>query len=368
VSPELIRKLNNRFRKFLIVRTDRIGDVILTLPLVHVIKKYYPDAHITVLIKEYTSALFRNHPQIDNILYYDVDGEKLSVIDLLKSIRKNHFDIVFHAHPRPRLAFITWIAGIPTRVGTGYRWYSLFFNRKIFEHRKDGNHHELEYNLHLLRAIGLEVDDKGYQPFLPIQSLDRERVNKLLEENGIDKNDKLIILHPGSKGSSRDWSPENFGLLGNHLSHLPGVKIVVSGGSGEQNLVNQVKGMVGTNCIALCDKFSLSEFGAFAERASLFISNSTGPIHVAAAVGTFVVGFYPQIPHLSAMRWGPYTSRKKIFTPQDKPLDCDKCFNKKYEECECMNSIEVKDVFESILLILQDINKNKKIGSDNIDK
>ncbi|MBI5476521.1 MAG: glycosyltransferase family 9 protein [Ignavibacteriales bacterium] len=363
MSEKSTSRFNDRFRKFLIIRTDRIGDLVLTLPLVHFIKTHFPDSQITMLIKEYTSDLVKTHPDIDNILFYDSNGIRKPLLSLLKSISQNNFDVVFHTHPRPVLAFITWLSRIPNRVGTGYRWYSIFFNRKIYEHRKNGTHHEMEYNLHLLRGIGLDVNDKEFRPHLPVHPAVRKNVDKILKENGISENDKIIILHPGSKGSSRDWSADNFGMLGNYLAKISNIKVVISGATGEENLVKHVQSIVGSQCVSLCNKFTLEEYGAFAQRAELFVSNSTGPIHIAAAVGTFVVGFYPQISHLSATRWGPYTTKKIIFTPRNKPPDCDLCFKKKIEKCECMDSIKVEEVLESIISVLHNNYENNYVGT-----
>lgn len=310
-----------------------------------------------MLIREYTSDLVIDNPNIDTILYYDMGGEQISFFNLLRQLRRARFDVVLHTHPRVRLAFLTWLALIPIRVGTGYRLYSLLFNKKYYEHRRKGSYHELEYNLHLLRTIGLSYEDENYQPVLQISESSKKHVKKLLNENGIEEKDRLIILHPGSKGSSRDWNPRNFGILGKFLTGLPNVKVAITGNGEEHELVRSVAEIAGAKSIQICNKVSLRELGALAARASVFVSNSTGPIHIAAAVGTFVVGFYPQIPHLSAARWGPYTSKRLIFTPKDKPLDCKKCFSKKDNLCECMNSIEVTDVFNSIKSILQE---NKK--------
>src|SRR4051812_30226593 len=103
--------------------------------MVKVLRSRFPDAHIAMLIRRYTSELVEDVPEIDQIIYYD-DGKKLiPFFTLAGLLRQQQFDIVFHTYPRFRLAFLTWIGRIPVRVGTGYRWYSLFFNRKVFDHR-----------------------------------------------------------------------------------------------------------------------------------------------------------------------------------------------------------------------------------------
>lgn len=348
-------KLNHAagFKNFLIVRTDRIGDVILTLPLAHILKQRFPDSQITMLIRQYTSELVSDSPDVDQIIYYDQEGGLKPFFSLLREIYLRRFDTVIHTYPRARVAFLAWLALIPVRVGTGFRYYSVFFNRKVYEHRRGGTHHELEYNLRLIEKLGIRVDDADRRPVLPVSRVSVKKVAQMLDDLGLSGNEKLIILHPGSKGSSKDWPPENFGSLGKRLSEIPGVRIAVTGNSDEEGLVGSVCRSIGAKAVEICGKVGLGDLGALAARASIFVSNSTGPIHIAAAVGTFVIGFYPQIPHMSAKRWGPYTDKKVIFSPKDKPLDCKKC-SKERGGCECMDSIRVDEVFECIKNILDE--------------
>src|SRR3972149_8448393 len=143
--------LNQEYRRFLIVRTDRIGDVILTLPMARALKLRRPDAHVAVLIRSYTAELARADRNVDEIIA--LDGGRPSWTGTIARLREAQFDVVFHTHPMARLAFIALLAGIPVRVGTGFRWYSFLFNRRVYEHRKDAARHELEYNLNLLGAV-----------------------------------------------------------------------------------------------------------------------------------------------------------------------------------------------------------------------
>ena len=335
------------YRKILIIRTDRIGDVILTLPMASVLKEHFPDVHITMMIQRYTSDLVQADKHVDEIVYYDNETGQIPFFKMLRIIKSQKYDVVFHTHPRFRIALITWLAGIPERVGTGYRWYSFMFNNKVYEHRKNASYHELEYNLHLLEAIGCSVDYSNIFPTLTLDENDIEKVSLVLKDLGVEKNHKIVILHPGSGRSSRDWSRKNFGILGKRLTELSSVKVLITGGKNEEQLVDDVRTYAGSSAIPIVNRFTLKEYAALVKSAALFISNSTGPIHIAAAVGTMVIGLYPQAANLSAARWGPYTNKKIIFTPIGKDLNCKKCFGFKNSSCECMDSITVDEVFQS---------------------
>ncbi len=346
--------MHHDFRRFLIVRTDRIGDLILTLPMAQVIKRQFPAAKISILLRHYTSEIAQYDRHIDQILYYDNATSQIPFLKLAGALRSEKFDVVFHTHPRFRLALMTRLAGIPVRVGTGYRWYSFLFNRKVYEHRKTAARHELEYNLNLLAAIQCPVDSKGVTPTIEVQTAASERVNALLAQRQIAGNSQLVILHPGSGGSARDWRFEKFGALGKQLNKLNDVTVVVTGGGGEEELVQQVSRLAGPRTATFVDALTLQEYAALARRASLFVANSTGPIHVAAAVGTPVIGFYPQHKPLSAARWGPYTERKVIFTPKNQPDDCKRCLRRPDRYCECMDSITVEEVLNAAHILLRE--------------
>lgn len=349
----------NQKKRILIVRTDRIGDLVLTLPIADIIRTNYPDAQIVMLVREYTSELVSNSNSVDKVILYDRNGNLIPFFKMLGIIKMNKFDIAIIVYPTIRLALLCWLARIQIRVGTGYRLYSILFNKRIYEHRKDAKKHELEYNLNLLTAINCNIP-KVVPPWIkPTHAISR-RVKERLIRLGIDlETDYLVLLHPGSGGSTRTWCIENFSKLGKLISTLPNIKIIITGGKGEEQLARKLENEIGNNAYSIANEFSLLEYTSLASFASLFIGNSTGPLHIAAAVGTAVVGFFPQIKSMNATRWGPYTEKKIIFTPIGKPQDCKKCI-RHINKCECMESIEVEEVFNAILNYL----KNTKYKSN----
>jgi len=339
--------LNQEYRRFLIVRTDRIGDVILTLPMVRALKRCRPDAHVALLIRSYTAELARADRLVDQIITLD-DGAP-SLRRTVRELRKGRFDVVVHTHPMPSLALVTLLAGIPVRVGTGYRWYSFLFNRRVYEHRKDAARHELEYNLNLLRAVGCDHEMAGLVPEIDTSSVPDTTIDRVLADAGVPEGARIVILHPGSGASARDWHWKKFASLAAKLAGDGRFAVLITGGTGEEGLVREVREHCRATTYAVVGTLNLIEYAALARRAALFVANSTGPLHIASAVGTPVIGLYPLLRPLSAARWGPYTDRKMIFSPRGFPEDCRRCAGGPGQACECMESITPEEVYEGAL-------------------
>ena len=137
----------NSPKKILIVRTDRIGDVVLSLPMAELVKKKYPGCEVAYFIREYTSSLIDGNPFVDEVIIAEESEGKIPFLKNLNKIKSKNFDTCVIANPTLRISLMMFFAGINNRIGTGYRWYSLLFNKKVFEHRKYGEKHELEFNI-----------------------------------------------------------------------------------------------------------------------------------------------------------------------------------------------------------------------------
>ena len=327
----------------LIVRTDRIGDVVLTLPLAEIIKKTFPDCKITFLIREYTKSLVKDHPFIDNVLILQEHEGKPTIRNNIKSISRERFDACVVVYPTFTLALVIYLSGIKNIVGTGYRWYSFFFNHKVFQHRKYAEMHELEFNLNLLEIFGIhEKVEKGKVNFyLKIEK--SEKVNELVS-SFVSKEKRLVIIHPGSGGSSVDLPIEKFKELVEMLNERNDVEIAITGNESEKKLCETL--IVSEKTHDFAGVFDLGELIALINKADIFISNSTGPVHIASALGKNTIGFYPNLLQCSSRRWGPYSDKSVVFTPKSQCSDCER------EQCnkrECMNSIDMKEVYTVIL-------------------
>lgn len=340
---------SDSYKNVLIVRTDRIGDVVLTLPMVPVLRSHLSDCRISLLVRPYTSELIAGTEGLDQILHYEERDGRKNFWQMLAEIRSQKFDLVLVSHPRFRIAMLLILAGIPVRVGSGYRWYSFLFNRKVFEHRKTAEKHEAEYNISLLRVLGVEVQRVPHVA-LPVPQEAREKALAELANLGISSASRFVVLHPGSGGSAREWRPERFGDLAKRLSDL-GFPVVISGNRNEASLVYKVVQCSQGTARALAGRLSLKELAALLSLSGGFVSNSTGPLHIAAAVGTPVVAMYPPIRECSPTRWGPLSEKKKVFTADN--TRCPRCKGGPCQGNDCMDQITVDDVCSAVLGFLQ---------------
>ncbi len=340
--------------KILIVRTDRLGDVTLTLPLAGIIKKYFNDVKVYFLVKDYTAGLTSNHPYIDGTLIFrDQKGMKNFKKELRK-LKSYSFDCSIIVHPTFRLALLMYLAGIKLRIGTGYRWYSFLFNRRIYEHRKTAEKHELEYNISLLGALGIDekVSRANVEFSLQVDRKSKQTVLNFLNSRGF--NDKLptVIIHPGSGGSAADLPLAKFRKLIELLAQELKLNVILTGTKNENELCEKL--IVTNKEINTAGEFELRELIALISISDILVANSTGPIHIAAALGKNVIGFYPKARECSPERWGPYTDKAFIFQPE---TDCKDCSCKECKEKNCMETIDIRSVTEAIKEIIYNANK-----------
>jgi lipopolysaccharide heptosyltransferase II len=336
-------------KNLLIVRTDRIGDVVLSLPLAEIIKRHFPACRVTYLLREYTKSLAHKHPFIDEILLLKEENGKVIIRDNYQELKKYDFDSCIIVYPTFQTTLIAFLSGIRHRIGTGYRWYSFLLNHKIFEHRKYAEKHELEYNVNLLKAFGIneKVSVDKIKFHLNVEPQSEKVVDKLLNDNKIERAKPIVIIHPGSGGSAIDLPTSSFKELVRMLSLESKLSIIITGLSSEKKLCDEL--IINDNIKNFAGKLSLSEMIALINKSTIFISNSTGPIHIAAALEKLTIGFYPKILACSAKRWGPYSNKGKIFVPK---IDCKDCTREQCERLNCMSSIKMDEVFSEVQKLL----------------
>jgi len=343
--------LTHPIKKILVLRPDRLGDVILTLPVVRNLREIYPESRITYLCTDYTSQILESYSLIDKLIIYDRDqthkGFK-KILSLSKELSTYSFDLAIHLLPRYPLALATYLAQIKYTIGTGFRWYSFLFTHRQYDHRKYNQYHEAEYNLRLLSKIGI---DSTYHPdvyaHFTFSSGLQEKVQNIISDRFRGKS--YIVLHPGSGGSSIDWPLTHFIQLIQRLNDWDQFVVGVTGVESEREVLSPLY-EANVNFIDLVGTFDLNELAIFLKNAALLLSNSTGPLHLAVAMGTRVLGLYPNSPGLGPGRWGPIGQDESSYLtpeidesrPLRDPLNND------------MEKITPQHVFERIIKILSE--------------
>lgn len=340
----------NSPKNILIVRTDRIGDVVLSLPIASALKKHFPGCKVSFLLRSYTRALAECNPFVDEVIVLDENEGKPSIPGNV-AILKNRFDACIVAYPTYPIALIMFLSNIPVRIGTGYRWYSFLFNKKIYEHRKYAEHHELEYNIRLLQQLGIneDVNEKNVEYGIGVSDESKIKIAEEFKSLGIDKKKPVIIVHPGSGGSAVDLPVNKMKELVARLCKMP-ANVIITGSNSEKELCKEMT--VNNTAVNTAGKFGLKDLTAVINECSILIANSTGPIHIAAAMDKYVVGFYPKITACSPERWGPYTEKKVVFQPE---IECGNCSAGQCKKLDCMSSVNIDKVTASVKNILDEI-------------
>lgn len=289
-----------------VVRTDRLGDMVLTLPLCKAIKEEYPGCRLSLIARSYVAPLLENCPVIDTVLYIDkIDG------GIGRIFKTNNFDAAFFPRPRFDEAYSAFIGRVPIRVGSAYRLYSFLFNKRIKDHRKHGNYHEAEYNVRMLSAlINKKIDARLVKPVVNTDAL--IKINNMLADNDLSAG-KFIILHPGSGGSTRMWPPEAFSALAELFLSRTNYRIVVTGIAAEMEICSNVSS-AHESIVNFCGRLELGSMIALISQAGLLVANGTGVLHVAAALETPTVGLFPDIPGIGPSRWRPFSSNSAAIT------------------------------------------------------
>lgn len=333
--------------KFLVVRTDRIGDVLLSTPVLEAIKRKYPKSWVSMIVSPYTKDLLINNPWVDEIITYDQSGAN-GFFQLVKLLRKKEFDYAILLHPTLRLALILFLSGIKVRIGTGYRAYQFLFNCKIYEHRKTIEKHELEYNLSMLAPLGITA--KGVVPKIFLSEEEETISNKIFYERKIKKDDLKIVIHTGSGNSSLNYPLGKFALLADKLIEGFSAKIILTGNDKEAKLSEMMSKQMRNKPIDLTGKTNLRELASVLKSSDLLISNSTGPMHMAVALGTPVVALFSPLFVASPRRWGPYGEENEVVMP---PVDvCYECSPARCSYFDCMDKIDPDEIISRVKKIL----------------
>jgi heptosyltransferase-2 len=336
-------RVQSNYKRILIVRTDRIGDVLLSTPVIKTLRGNYPNAYIAAMVSPYAKDIVDGNPYLDEVIIYDKEGSHKSWRRSLKfaqNLKKKRFDLALVLHPTNRVHLVTFFAGIPRRIGYDRNFRFLLTDR--IKHTKQlGQKHELEYALDLVIDLGIEPKDKAL--FMPIKPESERWVEELFKREGIKASDRLLAIHPAASCPSKIWPNERFSDVAARLIERYGLKVLVIAGPKDLALAESVIKHMHKPAINLSGKTSVSQLSSVLKRCNLFISNDSGPVHIAAALGTPVISIFGRNQKgLSPTRWGPTGKKDKIL---HKEVGCIECLaHNCTKEFACLAAITVDDV------------------------
>jgi ADP-heptose:LPS heptosyltransferase len=300
--------------RILVVRTDRLGDVTLTTPLIRALRKSFPEAHLAALVRAYAEPVLRGNPRLDEVLVDDPEGEHAGlsgVFRLAGLLRRRRFDTALLLLPTTRLAWAMLLAGIPRRIGVGRRVYQVITGTRPVLRSYDPLRSEADYCLDLGRAIGARDDGLTTEVFL--SDAERAAGARLLADAGIGEDSVAVGIHPGSGGSAPNWPPEVWTELAGTLLEDPRVHVVLTGGPAERPLAAPFADL--PRVTDLVGRLDLRATMGVLARLHVLVSSSTGTMHLAAALGVPTVALFCPLPACHPDLWGPRGNRAENLLP-----------------------------------------------------
>ncbi|HEX5340076.1 MAG TPA: glycosyltransferase family 9 protein [Gammaproteobacteria bacterium] len=316
--------MNTPHPRILVIRNDKLGDFMLAWPALALLKANMPGARITVLVPGYTKPLAEICPCVDEVLVdLKLSGTWRSARMLERMMRQKEFSAVITLFSRFDTGCAAWLAGIPYRLAPATKLAQVFYNNHLVQRRSLSAKPEYEYNTDLVRKF---LGDQGINdvlpvspPYLQFNDMDiRELKRKFRETHRIPASHKLVFIHPGHGGSASNLSLTQYAALARNLYSRLGHHVVLTAGPGEEPQVRELSALLAA--VPHSSYFSrdgLVRFARHLQMCDVFISGSTGPLHIAGALNCRTAAFYPRRRSSTALRWQSVNDRYRrlAFTP-----------------------------------------------------
>ena len=339
----------------LMVKLSAIGDVIHTLPALNAIKSHFPDAHITWLVEEGAASLVEGHEALDRVLvskrkrwmrglrsssFFSTISE---IYRFIKALRDTYYDMILDFQALLKSGVLIALARGQRKIGFGkgleHMEHSyIFLNERI--PAVDMEIHALSRGMMFIEALGIPSNTVEYK--LPVSSHDHEKVDDLMRTYGLLGAKILIAINPVAKWETKLWANKKFSQLADMLIHRYDAKIVFTGGHDDRSTIQDIMAAMKGHAVNLAGHTTLKMLAALYEKMVFAVSTDTGPMHMAAAVGTPVVALFgPTAP----WRTGPFGTGHQIVRGGP---ECSPCFKRECKTIDCMEQISVQQVIDAI--------------------
>ena len=339
----------------LIVKLSAIGDVIHTMPALNAIRSHFPDAHITWLVEEDAASLVEGHEALNRVLvskrkrwmrglrsssFFSTTSE---IYRFIKELRDTDYDMILDFQALLKSGVLIALARGKRKIGFGKGLEHMEHSYIFLSERipaVDMEIHALSRGMMFIDALGIPSNMVEYK--LPVSRHDYEKVDGLMRTYGLLGAKPLIAINPVAKWETKLWANKKFSQLADILIDRYDAKIVFTGGPDDRPTIKDIMAVMKGHAVNLAGHTTLKMLAALYEKMVFVVSTDTGPMHMAAAVGTPVVALFgPTAP----WRTGPFGSIHQIVRAE---LDCAPCFKRECKTIDCMEQISVQQVIDAI--------------------
>lgn len=329
--------------KVLVCQLKQIGDVVLSTPVIQLLKKRFPAAGIHVLTEKKCAPVLEHHPDIERI--WPIDKERLRpfwrALAYYRKVAAQRFDLIVDLQQLPRCRFVVAMSGAPVRLSFPPPWY----NRPLYTHWADPLHgYAARFKASFLAPLGIEWDAES--PRMYLTNEEKKWAEEYVREKGLQKEQRLIAAAPGHKAANRRWPAEHFGrLIRMSAEKRPQWKWVLVYGPGERETAEKVADAAENTDVLLPiqDVYDLRRIAALIHRADFFIGNCSAPRHMAVALDT---------PSLAVL--GASSSAWTFPSPEHQDIssdiDCQPCNREScvYGNIPCLRDLQPEKVWRSL--------------------
>lgn len=348
------RPIDRSERHRILVRsTNWVGDAVMCMPAFDALRRNFPESHIAVVARPWVAALYESHPGVDEIILYRrgrgffQDGLEMSRV--IRSIRHRSFDLAILFQNAFEAALIAWLGGVPLRVGYNTDGRRLLLSHAVLRENRILREHQVEYYLAILRAMSWEAPTA--EPHLFVGRKEAAMVDALLTAHGLAKGDFIVGLGAGAVfGPAKRWPVDRFAAIADRAVERWGAKIVLVGSDQDRMTGLDLARAMNHEATDLCGKTSLGEALALIKRCRLFVSNDSGLMHVAAALGVPTVALFGSTNPVATGPRGKWTRLVKH------DLDCAPCLKPQCRNgYRCLLSIEPDEVWEAMETLREEV-------------
>ena len=324
-------------KKILLIRLSSLGDIVLTTPAIRAVRAHFSDAYIAMLVGKQSADVLRENPHLDEIITFDRGAKHKDTREMLRTVRvlrERKFTLAIDLQRKFRTELLMYCSGAAERVGKG-----ALCTVRVPE---QGNKHATTHYLDLLHAVGIPAVDQRLEVFL--DASERRDASQRFDAMGVPEMGLKVGIFPGAGWQLREWMPDRFAAIGDRLVRHFNAAVLIFGGPQEADLVHTVANLMDARAVPFAGNLQVRALAACIEKCDLFLTNDTGPMHIAAAVGTPTVSLFGPGNHI---RFQPLGGLHQTIR-HDVPCSPCKQFTDKCKDNICMKKITVDEVWQSI--------------------